>query len=227
MREAHSDGSSKSVFIASCCYQTFPYKLKPLLMCWHCCPLLATGWCVHLGLCKFSIMCFQAKWRFWLQRWRGGFLLLWNRGEHGLTFGGAVQPHAHVTYYIRPGPHLPHLDLWCVSIWTRPRDPHPTQPISTVGAVPYPHRPRLPGNITLQCVYTSYSGHRFSFGCVSVQTVERSYHIMGLRSNEEVFMDTFQQCFYQCVWVCAFTLEISCSFKPPTQGSVLVINATH
>ncbi len=29
-----------------------------------------------------------------------------------------------------------------------------------------------------------------------------------------------------CVWVGAFTLETSDSFKSPTQGSVLVINAT-
>lgn len=166
-------------------------------MCWYCCPLQAAGWCAHSGLCKFSIVCFQAKWRFWLQRWRGGFLLLWNRGEHGHAFGRAVQPHAHVTYYVRPGPHLPHFDLWRISIWARPRDPHSTQPISTVSAVPYPHWPCLPGNVT------HYSVRRFSFGCVSVQTVECSYHIMGLRCSVEVFMDTFQQCFYQCVcgWV--------------------------
>ncbi len=193
-------------------------------MCWHCCPLQAAGWCAHSGLCKFSIVCFQAKWRFWLQRWRGGFLLLWNRGEHGHAFGRAVQPHAHVTYYVRPSPYLPRLDLWCISISARSHDPHPTQPISTVGAVPYPHWPRLPGNVTLQCIIQSAGSVLAASLCRRWSALIISW-VWGvaMKSSWTLFSSAFISV---CVWVGAFTLETSDSFKSPTQGSVLVINAT-
>lgn len=152
---------------------------------------------------SFSIVCFQAKWRFWLQRWRGGFLLLWNRGEHGHTFRGAVQPHAHLSYYVRAGPCLPRPDLWCVSIWARPHDPHPTQPVSTVSAVSHPYWPRLPGNIALQ--------PRIDI-LLNIQSLPSALNGVHVSCNGfDVFMHTLLQFF--CQSVCGWTLRTSYFFQ--------------
>lgn len=89
----------------------------------------------------------------WLgqQRWRGGLLLLRDRGQHGQPLGGFVQPHAHLSNHGRPSACLPTTAHWSPSFWKHQCEwfpepcPNAAQPVSPLCTLPHPHRPRLPG----------------------------------------------------------------------------------